>query len=78
MLCWSVYSNPFKINLAVLTLGYRWLIQFETFSKLNRALLCQHRTRTNLIRHKKTLTLNHKPFGKYRIPLRSARSSRQK
>lgn len=33
------YLVKVSVLLAVLTLGYRWLIQFETFSKLNRALL---------------------------------------
>ncbi|WP_031525833.1 M56 family metallopeptidase [Dyadobacter crusticola] len=33
------YLMKVSLLLAVLTLGYRWLIQFETFSKLNRALL---------------------------------------
>jgi beta-lactamase regulating signal transducer with metallopeptidase domain len=33
------YLLKVSLLLAVLTLGYRWLIQFETFSKLNRALL---------------------------------------
>ncbi|WAC09816.1 M56 family metallopeptidase [Dyadobacter pollutisoli] len=34
-----LYLMKVSLLLAVLTLGYRWLIQFETFSKLNRALL---------------------------------------
>jgi beta-lactamase regulating signal transducer with metallopeptidase domain len=34
-----LYFMKVSLLLAVLTLGYRWLIQFETFSKLNRALL---------------------------------------
>lgn len=33
------YLLKVSLLLAVLTLGYRWLIQFETFSKINRALL---------------------------------------
>jgi hypothetical protein len=33
------YLMKVSLLLAILTLGYRWLIQFETFSKLNRALL---------------------------------------
>ncbi|MEO6285964.1 MAG: M56 family metallopeptidase [Dyadobacter sp.] len=34
-----LYLMKVSMLLAILTLGYRWLIQFETFSKLNRALL---------------------------------------
>ncbi|MDQ6481625.1 M56 family metallopeptidase [Dyadobacter sp. LHD-138] len=33
------YLLKVSLLLAILTLGYRWLIQFETFSKVNRALL---------------------------------------
>lgn len=33
------YLLKVSLLLAVLTLGYRWLIQYETFSRLNRALL---------------------------------------
>ena len=33
------YLMKVSLVLAVLTLAYRWLIQFETFSKLNRVLL---------------------------------------
>ena len=33
------YLMKVSLVLAVLTLAYRWLIQFETFSKLNRMLL---------------------------------------
>ena len=33
------YLLKVSLLLAVLTLGYRWMVQFETFSKLNRALL---------------------------------------
>jgi hypothetical protein len=33
------YLLKVSLLLAILTLGYRWLIQFETFSKINRALL---------------------------------------
>ena len=33
------YLLKVSIVLAILTLGYRWLIQFETFSKMNRVLL---------------------------------------
>ncbi len=33
------YLLKVSLLLAALTLGYRWLIQFETFSRLNRALL---------------------------------------
>ncbi len=33
------YLLKVSLLLAVLTLGYRWLIQFETFSRLNRVLL---------------------------------------
>lgn len=33
------YLLKVSLLLAVLTLAYRWLIQFETFSKVNRVLL---------------------------------------
>ncbi|MBE9461066.1 hypothetical protein ACFP1I_18965 [Dyadobacter subterraneus] len=33
------YLLKVSLILAILTLGYRWLIQFETFSKMNRVLL---------------------------------------